>query len=120
MCIARLKILTLFLYICNVFSASNKSTSWVTKKAQGQAIRLEKLVNKIEMVSTPRNFEPESWGKQHVPTNNAIFAAAMAVTLMRRDANMFCKTARKAGVYSINYALCIRNFVPVIIFIFLF
>ena len=65
--------------------------------SQAKATRLQSLVKKIERVPGPANFVPESWGQQHVPSNNAIFAAAMAVTLMRRDANMFVKTARKSG-----------------------
>ena len=52
------------------------------RKSQAKMTRLSQLVEKIEKTPTPLNFAPEPWGKQHVPSNNAIFAAAMAVSLI--------------------------------------
>jgi hypothetical protein len=76
---------------------STSKLAHAERLAQVKATKLETLVKKIERLPGPQNFVPEAWGQQHVATNNAIFSAAMAVTLMRRDANMFVKTARKSG-----------------------
>ena len=68
------------------------------KKVHIKASKLSQLVQKIEKVPGPTNFSPEPWGQQHNPNSkHAVFAAAMATTLMRRDVNMFCKTLRKTG-----------------------
>lgn len=93
--------LILLLLVCVMQMAwgqnSTSKVSYAERAAQVKSAKLEALVKKIERIPGPLNFIPETWGQQHVPSNNAIFSAAMAVTLMRRDANMFVKTARKSG-----------------------
>ena len=84
--------------IASLYNASFKSEGlWYEKRAQMKSVKLEQLVKRIEREHIPTPFEPEIWSKNHRPQKNAIFSAAMMTTLMRRDVEMFCGTARKHG-----------------------
>ena len=75
-----------------------KKLSYHEKKAKVKATKLASLVVKIESVPIPKNFGPdEGYGTHNPSSPHVVFAAAMSTTLMRRDANMFCKTLRKTG-----------------------
>jgi hypothetical protein len=77
---------------------ANSTKYWGQRRSQIKTIRLANLVKKIEEdIITPSSLIPESWSSPHNPKKNAVFAAAMATTLMRRDVQMFCGTLRKTG-----------------------
>ena len=88
-------ILVFFIYILSISSSHAASNStYEGRRKEAKSLRLETLVRKIDRVPRPVNFAPESWGKQHVVSNNAIFAAAMSITMMRRDAVSFLRWNR--------------------------
>ena len=82
----------------NLQQEDEKKLSYHEKKAQMKATKLTNLIQKIEKVPSPKNFRPdEGYGTHNPSSPHVVFAAAMSTTLMRRDANMFCKTLRKTG-----------------------
>ena len=79
-------------------SIDNSTKHWGQRRSQIKTIRLANLVKKIEDdIIAPSSLVPESWSTPHNLKGNAVFAAAMATTLMKRDVQMFCGTLRKTG-----------------------